>query len=90
MHCGVKLAYPVALTNSMITRTRSPKVTQSDLDRLVTLAKSLGLKIAEVEATPGRVRLITDAGRNLAVANDHEGLDPELADFRARHGYGTT
>ena len=72
------------------TAIRVPKITQSDLNRVVSLAKSLGLRFAEIEVTPTRVRLITDAGRNLTATDDQESLDRELAEFRGRHGNGAS
>jgi hypothetical protein len=65
-----------------------PKITKADLCRLADLARALNLDIASVETTPGRVRLVTTAGRNLTLPDDEETLDRELSDFRAANGNG--
>ena len=69
-------------------RARTPKITKADLDRLADLARALKLEVASVETTPGRVRLVTTAGRNLTLPDDEETLNAELSEFRASHGNG--
>ena len=69
-------------------RARTPKITKADLDRLAALARALKLEVASVETTPGRVRLVTTAGRNLTLPDDEETLNAELSEFRASHGNG--
>lgn len=69
-------------------RARQPKITKADLDRLAALVRGLGLEIAVAETTPGRVRLVTTAGRDLTLPDDGETLDRELSEFRASHGHG--
>jgi hypothetical protein len=67
---------------------REPKITQSDLNRAIALTRALGLRVAEVEVTPTRVRLTTELGRELTEAALRENLDAELSEHRARHGHG--
>lgn len=49
---------------------RKPKLSLSEIERLISSAKASGLEIAALEAIPGRVRIITTAGRNLTLASD--------------------
>jgi len=70
--------------------TRQPKITSAQLHQTVTIARALGLRIAEVEVTPARVRLITEGARQLAGTNDESRLEGELARFRGQHGYGAS
>lgn len=72
----------------MNARVRKPKITKADLDRLAELVRGLGLEIAVAETTPGKVRLVTTAGRDLTLPDDTETLDRELKEYRAQHGYG--
>lgn len=72
----------------MAARVRKPKVTKADLDRLADLARTLGLEVAAIEATPGKVRLVTTAGKDLTVPGEDAKLEQELAEYRAKNGGG--
>jgi hypothetical protein len=69
-------------------RDRTQKVTQADLDRAATLMRTLGAKLAEIDVTPGRVRLITTEGRDLTLPDDRDELDRELEEHLHAHGHG--
>jgi hypothetical protein len=69
-------------------RTRRPTVSKADLDKLAAFARAMGLEVAAVEATPGRVRLITTAGKGLTVPDDEANLNAELEQWRTKNGGG--
>ncbi|HEY4112907.1 MAG TPA: hypothetical protein VGM17_02495 [Rhizomicrobium sp.] len=69
-------------------RARRATVSKADLDKLAGFAQAMGLEVAAVEATPGKVRLITTAGKGLTVPDDGANLDAELEEWRARNGDG--
>lgn len=73
----------------MSKRTATPKVTKADLDRAADLMQRLGGKLAEIDVTPGRVRLVTTEGKNLTLPADDDELDRELAEHMRVHGHGT-
>jgi len=70
----------------MTARKSTPRVTRADVDRAIKCFQRLGGQIAEVEVTPGRVRLISTNGRDISL-NDAE-LDEELERWQAKHDRG--
>lgn len=63
-------------------RPPAPKVTQGDLDRVAAFLKAAGAKVAAVDLTPGRARIITTDGQDLTLAPDEVELDRELETYR--------
>jgi hypothetical protein len=72
----------------MKARRSSTKVTKTDLERVVGVLRDAGVTIAEVDVTPGRVRLVTTEGRGLTLPGDDAELDRELAEHMRQHGHG--
>lgn len=70
----------------MTARKSTPRVTQADVDRAVECFQRLGGQIAEVDVTPGRVRLVSTNGRDLTVSRGDAELDDELERFLAKNG----
>jgi hypothetical protein len=69
-------------------RRTSSKVTKTDLERVVGVLRDAGVKIVEVDVTPGLVRFVTAEGRGLTLAGDDAELDRELAEHMRQHGHG--
>lgn len=67
----------------MRARVHKPKVTRSDLARVLELLKAHGIGLAAVDIEPGRVRIVTTDGADLTLPDDRENLDVELAKYRA-------
>jgi hypothetical protein len=70
------------------TRAHSPRVTKADLERVVALLAKLGAKVASVEVSPGKVKIITTDGAGLTLPDDEEALDREIEAFRAKNWGG--
>lgn len=72
-------------------RRHRPRVTKADLERVGDFLKDMGVKIGAVDiAANGAVRIITTEGNGLTLDGDDEKLNRELAEHRARRGYGTS
>lgn len=67
---------------------RPAKVSKADLNRLMEMTRRLGVQVAAIEVTPGKVRVLTTAGVSLSVPGENVELDQELAEWRARNGLG--
>lgn len=69
-------------------RPPAPKVAQGDLDRVAAFLKAAGAKVAAVDLTPGRARIITTDGQGLTLDADEDELDRELAAHRQARAHG--
>lgn len=74
----------------MSRRIRKPKVTKADLERTAEFLRMMGARVASVETTPERIKVVTTDGAGLTLGDEDENLDRELQTFRARNGQGDT
>lgn len=66
------------------------RVTQADLGRVAIFLEAMGAKVALVDVSPGRMKILTTEGRAISVDTDDEELDRELLQYRQRRGEGTS
>jgi hypothetical protein len=69
-------------------RTRRPKITKAELEQVAMLARLLNFDVSAIELTATYLRLSNGRGQALTAGADQENLDTELAEHRARNGYG--
>lgn len=72
-----------------MSRIRKAKVTEADIARVAKVLRAHGVGIAVVDMQPGgALRIITTEGQALTANEEEEQLTRELAEHRAKNGYG--
>jgi hypothetical protein len=73
----------------MSRRVHKPRVTKADLERAAEFLRMMGAKVASMETTPGKIKVVTTDGAGLTLGDEEESLDRELQQHIAsRYGHG--